>query len=314
MRPELRASGEHPESPDHLDIVIPIEGGDWKLAATQVEQAMNEVATKNGLVKDAETESPEGILFHYAHGNLVTQVIHLRAGVAATAETQGATSVTGEAKLAVILDDLGQDRGVAEEIFALRYPITLSVLPEQPHSKEIAEEAHRRSYQVMLHLPMESVKNERAEARELHAGMSGQQVNALLAEFLDEVPDVAGVNNHQGSQSTADVALMQALMRALRERNLFYVDSRTTAATVAYDSARKTGVRTAFRNTPFLDDTEDISAVRRQLETALRNAREHGEAVAIGHPHSATLRALQEILPKAKGLGVRLVFASELVH
>jgi len=125
---------------------------------------------------------------------------------------------------------------------------------------------------------------------------------------------VAGVNNHQGSEATSNQALMSELMPLLRDRHLFYVDSRTTAATVAYDTAQSFGVHSAFRNVPFLDDVAEAPAVRKQLELALRGAREKGEAIAIGHPHPATLQALREILPQAQAQGVRLVFASQLVH
>jgi len=107
---------------------------------------------------------------------------------------------------------------------------------------------------------------------------------------------------------------MDELMPVLRDRRLFYIDSRTTTATVAYDTAQSFGVRSAFRNVPFLDDVAEVPAVHKQLELALRDARLKGEAIAIGHPHPATLRALREVLPQAQGQGVQLVFASELVH
>ncbi len=92
------------------------------------------------------------------------------------------------------------------------------------------------------------------------------------------------------------------------------MDSRTTAATVAYDTAQRDGVPTAFRNVPFLDDVQDTGAIRKQLQVALRGAKEKKSAVAIGHPHPATLAALREFLPTVRGNGVRLVFVSELVH
>jgi polysaccharide deacetylase 2 family uncharacterized protein YibQ len=196
----------------------------------------------------------------------------------------------------------------------LPYPLTISVLPNHVHSVEIAEEAHRRGYQVMLHLPMESVGQGKPESQELRPGMSGRDVNALVDGFLRAVPDVAGVNNHQGSQSTADVKLMDELMPVLREHRLFYVDSRTTAATVAYDAAQRAGVQSGFRNVPFLDDVAEVTAVSKQLRLALREAGEKGAAIAIGHPHPATLKALAEVLPEANSKGVLLVLASELVH
>jgi polysaccharide deacetylase 2 family uncharacterized protein YibQ len=179
---------------------------------------------------------------------------------------------------------------------------------------EIATEGHRRGFEVMLHLPMQSVANETPESEELRLGMAAPEVAALVDQFLQNVPEAAGVNNHQGSQATADAPLMDELMTVLRDRHLFYVDSRTTATTVAYDTAQDFGVRSAFRNVPFLDDVAELAAVRKQLEVALRGAREKGEALAIGHPHAATLQALEEVLPRAQAQGVRLVLASELVH
>jgi polysaccharide deacetylase 2 family uncharacterized protein YibQ len=144
--------------------------------------------------------------------------------------------------------------------------------------------------------------------------MPAADVVALVDQFLQNVPDAAGVNNHQGSQATADATLMDELMPVLRDHHLFYIDSRTTAATVAYDTAQNFGVPSASRNVPFLDDVVAAGAVRKQLELALRDAHEKGEAVAIGHPHAATLQALREVLPHAQAQGVRLVPASELVH
>jgi uncharacterized protein len=238
----------------------------------------------------------------------------MRATPAPSAGAKDFGGKAGNARLAIIIDDLGSDRAAAEAIFALGYPLTISVLPNHDHSLEIAEEAHRRGFQILLHLPMQSLTNETPEPQELHPGMAAREIAALLDQFLQNVPDAAGVNNHQGSQATADGALMDELMPILRDRHLFYVDSRTTAATVAFDTAQDFGVRSAFRNVPFLDDVAEVAAVRKQLEWALRGAREKGEAVAIGHPHTATLQALREVLPQAQAQGVRLVPVSELVH
>ncbi len=220
----------------------------------------------------------------------------------------------GAPRLAIILDDLGNDRSVADSVFALPYPLTLSFLPYHSNSREIAEEAHLRGYQVMLHLPMQSLGNEMPEAQQLHSGMTSSQISETVDSMLQNVPYAVGVNNHQGSLATTDGPLMADLMAILRERNLFFIDSRTTAATLAYDAAQNARVPCAYRNVPFLDDVEEVSAIRKQLQLAVREAQEKGEAIAIGHPHPETLRALSEFLPQAEAQGIRLVHASELVH
>ncbi len=308
----IHASDPSPSSSDDVDITIRPKAGDPSGGTTRVLQALGGIATEHGLTQEGPWESDEGVVYRYSRGGFPTHTIHIHFGSAAISEQE--TTKPGPARLAVILDDLGNDWSAAEAIFALPYRLTISVLPNHPHSVEIAEEAHRRGYEVMLHLPMESVGQGRPESQELRSGMSGKEVDALVNGFLRAVPDVAGVNNHQGSQSTTDVALMEELMPVLRERTLFYIDSRTTTATVAFDAARHAGVQAGFRNVPFLDDVAEVPAVRKQLRLALRAAGEKGEAIAIGHPHPATLKALQEVLPEASAQGVRLVFASELVH
>jgi uncharacterized protein len=221
---------------------------------------------------------------------------------------------TTSPKLAIILDDVGSDPSAVDQVFALHYPLTLSVLPLHQHSTAIADEAHRRGYQVMLHLPMESIGNEVSEPRQLRLGMNSLQVSSDLGGMLSSVPYAVGVNNHQGSLATSNPALMAELMPLLRQRHLFFIDSRTTAATVAFDAAEHDGVPCAYRNVPFLDDVQEASAIRRQLELAIHGAKEKGEAIAIGHPHNETLQVLREMLPQVQAQGVQLVHASALVH
>jgi polysaccharide deacetylase 2 family uncharacterized protein YibQ len=218
-----------------------------------------------------------------------------------------------QARLAIIIDDLGNDREAAERMFHLPYPLTVSVLPHLQHSTEISEEASRRGYQVMLHIPIEAPADAKAEAIELHPGMEADQVTRLVQQMLETVPQAEGANNHQGSVGTSDAALMNAIMPALRERELFFVDSRTSTATVGYAAARRAHVPTASRDV-FLDDTQDVSAIHHQLELAAQDAKQHGSAIAIGHPYSVTLQALEEYLPKLKREGVTLVFASQVVR
>jgi polysaccharide deacetylase 2 family uncharacterized protein YibQ len=315
VRSEFSASDRDRATYDSISITVRADSGSTSRATvSRLLRALNGVATRHRLSRDGPLESRDGLLYTYRRGGAITHVVHFQEEIVPGSSEAAASRQPERARLAIILDDLGNDRGAAQAIFAMPYPLTVSVLPNHPHSVDIAQEATRRGFQVMLHLPMKSMGNERPEAQELRPGMSADDVSALLDNLLKAVPDVAGVNNHQGSQSTADVALMDELMPVLRQRKLFYVDSRTTAATVAYDIAQRLGVRSGFRNVPFLDDVAEVSAVRKQLQLALRDARKKGDAIAIGHPHPATLQALREVLPNAKTQGVRLVFASEVVH
>ncbi|MGC1484434.1 MAG: divergent polysaccharide deacetylase family protein [Candidatus Acidiferrum sp.] len=315
----LQFDGTHPSRPDQLFVALPAGGSEQSRheLVAQLVQSLDRIATSYHLTRDAPTKSGALLLLNFRSADVITNSVHILAPSSAHVASPPSLRPRGQmgsARLAIILDDLGTDRSAAEAIFALPYPLTISVLPNHAHSLDIAQEAHRRGYEVMLHLPMQSVGNELPETQELHPGMPADEIPMLFEQMMESVPYAAGVNNHQGSQATADPALMEELMPVLQKWNLFYVDSRTTAATVAYDTAQRLGVPSGFRNVPFLDDVAQVSAVRRQIERALRGAEEKGGAIAIGHPHPATLQALSEVLPQAKARGVQLVYASDLVH
>jgi hypothetical protein len=284
-------------------------------------QALNAIARKHNL-SVTETASSGVIRFDCAFHGARTHTVHVVTPLAAQGAAAHAPASTpaqksasaGNPRLAIIIDDLGYDRSAADAVLALGFPLTVSVLPHLPLSGELAEEAQRRGDQVMLHLPMESeADGAKPEDIELRVGMSAAQVDATLAGMLETVPYAAGVNNHQGSRATADPALMQALMPALRQRGLFFVDSRTDAKTVAYDMAERAGVPAASRKV-FLDDDASRDAILRQLALAARDAQRDGFTIAIGHPRPATITALAEGVPPLEARGIHLVFASELVH
>jgi len=307
---KLEFDAGHLGRADHIRITSSAEGTPEFMDSTaeRLTQALDAIAAAHSLTASAKSPSLSSWRLEYRYAGILTHVVEINAA-AAQSNARPAT-----ARLAIILDDLGNDRDAADAIFALPYPVTISVLPDHQHSAEIAEDAHRHGFGVMLHLPMQPIGSEKPEPHELRPGMSQTDVTALFDQLVATVPHVIGVNNHQGSQSTADAVLMNELMPVLRQHHLFYIDSRTTAATVAYESAQRAGVRAAFRNAPFIDDVVEVGAVRKQLRLALRDAQKKGEVIAIGHPHPATLAALRELAPQAESSGVKLVSAADLVH
>ncbi len=315
VRPEnqsSQATGERRLAAD--DIYISLKDSSQAVA---LRQALAEIAQRHNLSLK-ETSTGGVIRFDFIFNGNRTQTIHVVMPLTARSHPL-APRAQGTAELAIILDDLGHDRSAADSLLALPFPLTISVLPHLPLSAEVAEEAYRRGDQIMLHLPMEPLSEGDAsegatpEEIELRVGMNQGEVTSALDGMLATVPHAAGVNNHQGSRATADPALMKALMPALREHGLFFIDSRTTAMTVAYDNAERAGVRAASRKV-FLDDTPTREAILAQLDLAARDALRDGSAIAIGHPHPATIAALSEGVPRLEARGIRLVFASDLVH
>jgi polysaccharide deacetylase 2 family uncharacterized protein YibQ len=322
MRPEYasRQSGKAQAlAADHIYITVPLTraGVPDQAAHDAIDKELARVAKFHHLQRVARAGAPGMERFDLLLDGRRTHSIHLITPLAAVSTTSSShpasQSDPRRARLAIVIDDLGHDRDQGDALFQLSYPLTLSVLPHLSNSSEIAEEAYRRGYQVMLHLPIASTGGGTDEPIELHPGMDSSVVGEEFAAMLDTVPYAAGVNNHEGSLGTSNRNLMDELMPFLRQRNLFFIDSRTTAATVAETAAHEAGVPTTSRNV-FLDDEQSAGAIRKQFSLAIRDAKKNGSALAIGHPHPQTLQVLTEMLPEAERQGVTLVFASDLVH
>ncbi|MEJ2591174.1 MAG: divergent polysaccharide deacetylase family protein, partial [Candidatus Thiodiazotropha sp.] len=232
---------------------------------------------------------------------------------AAYAESFDPPSATRPVRIALIIDDMGNREREGEQALALPGAVTYSFLPQTPYARQQASEAHQLHKQVMLHLPMESDLGNPLGAGGLTLGMSQRELLGTLKQDLASVPYVSGVNNHMGSLLTRDPRAMRWLMSGLRESELFFIDSRTTDATVAEKTARANLIPSARRHV-FLDNRQDRASIMRQLTRLIETAREQGSAIGIGHPHPETLAVLAEELPKLKQAGIELVPASELTH
>jgi polysaccharide deacetylase 2 family uncharacterized protein YibQ len=218
------------------------------------------------------------------------------------------------ARAAIIMDDLGNSLEPLRALCALGRRITASVLPFAAETLPSVKAAHDCGLEVMLHLPLESlVKPPRTPEGTISSGMSRDEVRARVLACLEQVPGCRGVNNHAGSKATEDAVLMPAILEVLRDKELYFVDSRTTSATVAYETARGLGLPAAERNV-FLDGVLDDEAIKGRIEELFRIARDTGRAVGICHPKAETLAALRKHLGLAEAYGVTLVFASEIVE
>jgi uncharacterized protein len=215
---------------------------------------------------------------------------------------------------AIIIDDIGYNMDVVRALGALGRPLTLAILPSCPHTREAAQAAGELGLEVMLHLPLESLRHSVARAPgTIDTDMNKSDIEKSVAGFLDQLPTARGVNNHAGSKATEDPAVMKSVLDVLKSRGLYFIDSRTSRRTVAYDAARSLGVPAAERRV-FLDEPPGAGTVRSRLQELFRVARKTGMAVAIGHARMETVEALRTDLPLADREGVRLVFVSEIVR
>ena len=216
-------------------------------------------------------------------------------------------------RITIIIDDLGHSAADARRVASLPGPVACAVLPGTPYAEAVARACHEAGKDVLLHLPMQSSD---PAADPGPGGLGVDQTRAELGQRLDAalagVPHASGVNNHMGSALTPRVAHMHWLMRDLAGRGLWFVDSYTTAASVAAESAGLAGVP-ALRRDVFLDNERETGAISVQWERLLGIAAAGGRAVAIGHPHAETLAVLEALLPGLTARGFSLVSPTDMM-
>ena len=219
-------------------------------------------------------------------------------------------------KVALIMDDMGYSLDAIYDILSLQEPITVAIIPFSPLEEQTAQLAHQNGIEILLHLPLESINNTEANngiEGMISSDMSEEEIIAMVERDLDQVPYISGVNNHMGSKITPNESLMYTILQRLKQRNLFFVDSRTTGRSVAYDVALRLDIPTAQRHV-FLDNELDEDTIRDKLIELFTLAQKTGEAVGICHPLPETLKVLKEYFRLAKEYDVKPVFVSEVVR
>lgn len=214
--------------------------------------------------------------------------------------------------IAIVIDDLGLNRPKTAELNSLPAPLTLAFLPYAGRIEAQTEAANEAGHELMLHMPMEPLGADWPGPDALTTQIDRDEFIARLIKNLDRFEGFVGINNHMGSRLTADRPRMEAVMQELRKRDVLFLDSKTNARSVAVEMAGESGVPNTTRDI-FLDHVIDFEAIKRQLARTERVARQSGSAVAIGHPHGATIKALREWLPRLEERGFRLAPISAVV-
>ena len=230
-------------------------------------------------------------------------VIVAGAGImAVSAHAQASSSAT----ITLIIDDIGYNLRNGLRAVNLPGAVSYAVLPHTPYSQRLAKTAHQQGKTVMLHAPMTNVHQREPGPGTLSSSMNRETFDQELKEALADIPFVQGVNNHMGSELTQDSERMQWLMEEVSKRRLFFIDSRTTAKSVAAETARSNGVPSMSRDV-FLDHIRTPEAVNEAFDALIRKAKRNGHAVGIGHPHRITLDMLEDRLPELQAQGIRLI-------
>ena len=216
--------------------------------------------------------------------------------------------------IVLVIDDFGyRNDSISDGFLELPVPITCAVLPGHNQSSRFAKKAINAGKEVIVHMPMQSaIASSGEDEFKLKIGMTSEEIEWRLNEALNEIPEAVGINNHQGSKATTDGKVMAVVASVLKNKNKFFLDSRTSSKTVGENTMRSAGVPTARRHI-FLDNDLSIENISKQLDKLVTVAEKKGLAIGIGHVKGNTLKVLEEKIPALVEQGFEFKFLSQVV-
>jgi len=217
-------------------------------------------------------------------------------------------------KIALIIDDIGYSLPRARQFLNLNIPLTFSILPRAPYTRDLAVEISDYGHEVMLHQPMQPYDSSFDPGPgALYEGDDSSRIRGIIEENISEVPLAIGVNNHMGSRFTECQEEIHEALTAIKSHNLFFVDSRTSSHSKAFGTARRLHMTSDRRNV-FIDTSRDESTILSRLNQLKRCAREYGHAIGIGHPFPETVRAIEYFLKNPGVSDIPFVHISKVMH
>ncbi len=213
----------------------------------------------------------------------------------------------GRPAIAIIIDDVGLNKGRVLDLADLPAPLTLAFLPYGNGLQESVDISRQKGHEIMVHMPMEpSRKSADPGPDALLTELSLKEIERRTRKNLSAFDGFVGINNHMGSKFTAYREGMRVVMDVVAEKGLLFLDSRTTSKSTGYNLAKERGLPTANRDI-FLDNTAEVEAILKQLRKVEEVARKNGQAIAIGHPYKQTIAALKAWIPEARRKGFVMI-------
>jgi polysaccharide deacetylase 2 family uncharacterized protein YibQ len=216
-------------------------------------------------------------------------------------------------KVAFVIDDIGYHLRDRDRLTALSDKVTYAILPLLPYSRYFGNLSRTTGAEIILHLPLDTLQNKVPGRGLIVDTMSNKDILAMLARDLNSVPNHVGVNNHMGSRGTASREMMTVILKDLKRRGLFFLDSYTTLESVVPSVAREIGLPILARGV-FLDNEDSKPAILAQLKRLRQVAREKGNAIAIGHYRTKTLEVLGTEIPAMEDEGFEIINLEEMLQ
>ncbi|UTC64050.1 divergent polysaccharide deacetylase family protein [Treponema sp. OMZ 788] len=211
---------------------------------------------------------------------------------AAAYPIQDLPELPSKGKLIFVFDDAGHNLEQLQHFLNLPFPCTIAVLPKLPNSKEAARRIRAAGKELILHQPMQALNpNIDPGPGAVKPGMSREEIKTIVASNVEEIGPIAGMNNHEGSLITSDETAMEAVLELCKEKNIYFLDSRTSSKSVVPRTAKKLNMN-IWERAVFLDNKRDKAYMKKRIIDGLEIASQKGEAIMIGHVVTVDLAIL----------------------
>ncbi len=218
--------------------------------------------------------------------------------------------------ISIIIDDFGDISGqLLADFFELDTNVCFAIFPDAPQSISTMQKAAAQGRETLIHVPMEPLNYPAVNPGKnaILVTMSEQEIERRMTKFISDMHLCKGANNHMGSLATSDESIMQPVMNALKKHGLYFVDSRTSNVSVAYQVAQKTHIP-AFRNDIFLDSPNlSNDNFNDKLAQVIEMGSKKNHVIAITHCHTREhLVYLKRFIQKLKENGFTIVPVSNI--
>ncbi|WP_427193742.1 divergent polysaccharide deacetylase family protein [Treponema denticola] len=205
---------------------------------------------------------------------------------------QDLPELPSKGKLIFVFDDAGHNLEQLQYFLDLPFPCTIAVLPKLPNSRETARRIRAAGKELILHQPMQALNpNINPGDGAVKPGMDREEIKKIVASNVEEIGPIAGMNNHEGSLITSDEKAMEAVLELCKEKNIYFLDSRTSSKSVVPQVAKKLNMN-IWERAVFLDNKRDKAYMKKQIIEGLEIASQRGEAIMIGHVFTVDLAIL----------------------
>ena len=238
-----------------------------------------------------------------------------------TTNTKAIADTEQKPMLAIVIDDFGEDRIGVEKMLSIKEPLTCAIMPNLTYSKEDAENAHKNGHEVILHMPLEAKKHLPQYwygPKFIHNYDSPDDATKTFDECFKSIPYAVGSNYHIGTGVSENKSLMKAIMQDAKEKNIYFLDSKTTQHSAGPESAKEVGTKYISRDLFLENGRANYGYTKRILNEAVNKAKENGYAVVIGHVgpmgKEQTAKAIADSIEDIKNQGIQIVPLSKIVE